>query len=281
MFGNLTSSIHLNREIVFYFLPFSSIERLTLALTFSDSFFLSILLLSYLLFQFHHEHHPVTTWTYSPQRSQSSPPLEMSLTSTWTASILFIFPLSFLILLLKMLLLPRTTNNMDSYTKNSIVSGHGHLVACSKTPSNGASVEASGPPSPTTGPIVNFAQVAPGIYRSSFPTAGNFEHLQSLGLKSILCGFSLFFQLTRWLNSISTLVPEEYPLENVDFMNQNGISHFQVPIPAHKDGLDVIPLQSIAEALKIMLDPTLHPLLIHCNKGKVALESCSRVFHIF
>lgn len=81
---------------------------------------------------------------------------------------------------------------MDSYTKDSIISGHGHLVASSKTPKNGASAEASGPPSPTIGPAVNFAQVAPGLYRSSFPAAGNFEHLQSLGLKSILCVFSFF-----------------------------------------------------------------------------------------
>lgn len=154
---------------------------------------------------------------------------------------------------------------MNACAKESIISGHAHLVAPSKTPNNGASVEASGPPSPTTGPVVNFAQVAPGIYRSSFPAAGNFEHLQSLGLKSIL-----------------TLVPEEYPLENVRFMNENGIRHFQVPIPAHKDASVIIPLQSIAEALKILLDPSQHPVLIHCNKGKHrtgCVIACYRKIH--
>ncbi|MCJ1467823.1 hypothetical protein MMC07_006448 [Pseudocyphellaria aurata] len=163
---------------------------------------------------------------------------------------------------------------MNSYIRESIISSHAHLVASPKTsdlvaspkPSeNGTNGEASGPPSPTTGPVINFAQVAPGIYRSSFPTAGNFEHLQSLGLKTIL-----------------TLVPEEYPLPNRQFMKLNGIRHFQVPIPAHKDASVVIPLQSIAEAVKILLDPSQHPVLIHCNKGKHrtgCIVACYRKMH--
>ena len=53
-----------------------------------------------------------------------------------------------------------------------------------------SSVEESEPPSPTSGPPANFDRVAPGIYRSSFPRPGNFEHLQSLGLKTILYGLS-------------------------------------------------------------------------------------------
>ena len=76
---------------------------------------------------------------------------------------------------------------MDSYAKESIISDHGHLIASPKTLTKCASDEATGPRSPTTGPLVNFGLVAPGIYRSSFPSAGNFEHLHSLGLKSILC----------------------------------------------------------------------------------------------
>ena len=47
-------------------------------------------------------------------------------------------------------------------------------------------VEESAPPSPTIGPTPNFDEVASGIYRSSFPRAGNFEHLQTFGLKTIL-----------------------------------------------------------------------------------------------
>ncbi|MCJ1424540.1 hypothetical protein MMC29_002428 [Sticta canariensis] len=154
---------------------------------------------------------------------------------------------------------------MDSYAKESIISDHGHLIASPKTQTNGPSAEATGPPSPTTGPLVNFGLVAPGIYRSSFPSAGNFEHLHSLGLKSIL-----------------TLVSEAYPLENVKFMKENGIRHFQVPIPPHKHPSDSIPLQRIVEALRILLDPSHHPVLIHCNKGKHrtgCIVACYRKIH--
>ena len=49
-----------------------------------------------------------------------------------------------------------------------------------------SSIEDSPPSSPTFGPAPNFAEVAPGIYRSSFPHARNFDHLKSLKLTSIL-----------------------------------------------------------------------------------------------
>lgn len=83
---------------------------------------------------------------------------------------------------------------MDTDIRKQIVSSHGHLISSSKpsvlvTHANGHSVEDSGPPSPNSGPIINFAQVAAGIYRSSFPMAGNFEHLKSLDLKTILSVF--------------------------------------------------------------------------------------------
>lgn len=67
----------------------------------------------------------------------------------------------------------------------------------------------------------------------------------------------------------STLVGEDYPAENVVFMEENGIQHFQIPIPAHKDPSIVIPAESIAKALKIISDRSNYPLLVHCNKGKV------------
>lgn len=71
----------------------------------------------------------------------------------------------------------------------------------------------------------------------------------------------------------STLVPQEYPAENIEFMKENGIQHFQIPIPAHKSASVTIPLQSIANALEVLLNTKLHPVLIHCNKGKVTAQS--------
>jgi hypothetical protein len=49
-----------------------------------------------------------------------------------------------------------------------------------------SSVDESEPTSPIEGPPVNFAEVASGIYRSSFPKHGNFEYLELLGLKTIV-----------------------------------------------------------------------------------------------
>jgi Tyrosine phosphatase family len=72
-------------------------------------------------------------------------------------------------------------------------------------------------------------------------------------------------------NRISrTLVPEKYPQPNIEFMAQNGIRHFQVHIPANK-GTVCVPQCQMTEALGILLDRSNHPLLIHCNKGKVGL----------
>ncbi|KAI9828555.1 MAG: hypothetical protein M1819_006547 [Sarea resinae] len=100
-------------------------------------------------------------------------------------------------------------------------------------------------------PPVNFALVTPGVYRSGFPKGENFDHLKSLHLKSIL-----------------TLVPEEYPEVNVKFVQENGIKHFQVPLPGNKEPFVKITARDIKAALSIILDRNNHPLLIHCNKGK-------------
>ncbi|KZF25755.1 hypothetical protein L228DRAFT_208025 [Xylona heveae TC161] len=100
-------------------------------------------------------------------------------------------------------------------------------------------------------PPDNFAAVTPGIYRSSFPKAENFEHLKSLGLRSIL-----------------TLVPEPYPEANIQFLEENNIKHFQIPMPGNKEPFVNIPPHDIAAALSVVLDRRNHPILIHCNKGK-------------
>ncbi|KAL8737490.1 MAG: hypothetical protein Q9181_001620 [Wetmoreana brouardii] len=210
---------------------------------------------------------------------------------------------------------------MDPEARSNIISSHGPLISSAISsvygkPKGTFSVDDSGPPSPTSGPVINFGQVAPGIYRSSFPMHGNFEHLRSLGLKTILyvsssCPLTHYpstitkgdgirgplgrrlllssfpvagpsntvtqrctsqLLVTLWtvdpLTGCSTLVPQEYPVENVTFMEENGIQHFQIPIPAHKTDSVTIPLQNIANALDVLRDPERLPVLVHCNKGK-------------
>lgn len=68
----------------------------------------------------------------------------------------------------------------------------------------------------------------------------------------------------------STLVPEPYPKENVEFIEKNGIRQFQVHIRANKGEVSITQ-DTMRDALKIILDRANHPILIHCNKGKVRL----------
>ncbi|TGZ80351.1 hypothetical protein EX30DRAFT_57587 [Ascodesmis nigricans] len=101
----------------------------------------------------------------------------------------------------------------------------------------------------------NFAVVTSSVYRSSFPKPENFSYIKKLGLKTIL-----------------TLVPEPYPEENVAFMKENGITHYQIGMPGNNKGNPLadpqVPDDKISVALSIIFDRANHPILIHCNKGK-------------
>ena len=66
-----------------------------------------------------------------------------------------------------------------------------------------------------------------------------------------------------------TLVQEEYPEENLAFLESAGIKFFQFPIPGNKEPFVVIPDTSIIGALETILDKRNHPILVHCNAGKV------------
>lgn len=101
-------------------------------------------------------------------------------------------------------------------------------------------------------PPENFAQVTKKVFRSSFPKPENLAYLKTLELKSIL-----------------TLVPETYPEDNVKFLQENGIKHYQIGMPGNKEN-SITPVsdEKITAALSIILNRSNHPLLIHCNKGK-------------
>lgn len=70
-------------------------------------------------------------------------------------------------------------------------------------------------------------------------------------------------------NGDRTLVQEPYPKENLAFLEQAGIRFFQFPIPGNKEPFVVIPDVSIIGALETILDKRNHPILVHCNAGKV------------
>lgn len=72
----------------------------------------------------------------------------------------------------------------------------------------------------------------------------------------------------------STLILEDYPEQNIDFLDENGITFFQYGIPGNKEpfvqsaSLLTVPDETITAALTTILDRRNHPMLIHCNKGK-------------
>ncbi|ORY90881.1 protein-tyrosine phosphatase, partial [Leucosporidium creatinivorum] len=100
-------------------------------------------------------------------------------------------------------------------------------------------------------PPENFAMVSSFVYRSSFPKRKNFKFLKQLGLKSVL-----------------TLILEDYPEQNLEFLEAEGIEFFQFGIPGNKEPFVQIPDDKIVAALAVILDVRNHPMLIHCNKGK-------------
>jgi hypothetical protein len=61
--------------------------------------------------------------------------------------------------------------------------------------------------------------------------------------------------------------------EFAKFVHDNGINNIRIEVPAHKNPEIVIPIDIITRVLKIMLDKSNYPLLVHCNKGKVSHES--------
>lgn len=129
-------------------------------------------------------------------------------------------------------------------------------------------MEESQPPSPSYGPPNNFGEVAPGIYRSSFPKEPNFDHLAQLELKTILYAYSSW----RFLEDIDvyrTLVSEKEDPQYLKFIASKNIKHHQIPIPPNKEAFDAIPIQAMTEALSLVCDTRNYPILIHCNKGKV------------
>ncbi|CAM9872749.1 unnamed protein product [Ascophyllum nodosum] len=100
-------------------------------------------------------------------------------------------------------------------------------------------------------PPDNFSMVDAGIYRSSFPMKKHFPFLRKLGLRTIL-----------------TLVVEELPPANLDFVQAHGIRLVQIGVEGNKEPFKYIPLEEVRFAVREMADSKNHPMLVHCNKGK-------------
>ncbi|KAL7423384.1 hypothetical protein Q5752_002687 [Cryptotrichosporon argae] len=108
-------------------------------------------------------------------------------------------------------------------------------------------------PLPVLVPPINFALVAPGLYRSGHPNRKNFGYLATLGLRSVLY-----------------LERGEYRKDGADFVEQHGAALFRFDL-SDEDALFTPAGQTATRAaLRAVLDTRNHPLLIHDDTGKAA-----------
>ncbi|KAG2225497.1 hypothetical protein INT45_010324 [Circinella minor] len=100
-------------------------------------------------------------------------------------------------------------------------------------------------------PPLNFAMVAPGVYRSGHPNRQNFSFLRKLGLRTIM-----YFAM------------EDYPPEMQHFIQHEGLEVFHYKMEGNKEPFIELNPEDITDALTKLLDEKNHPVLIHCLKGK-------------
>lgn len=102
-------------------------------------------------------------------------------------------------------------------------------------------------------PPINFATVTSGFYRSGHPVALNRPFLETLGLKTIV------------------YIGERTEDENASYYawaREQGIRVVCIRMVSVKEPLTVNDPAAVTECLKLLLDKSNYPVLIHSNKGK-------------
>ncbi|KAI6778975.1 uncharacterized protein J7T54_002617 [Emericellopsis cladophorae] len=98
--------------------------------------------------------------------------------------------------------------------------------------------------------LMNFGVVAPGLYRSGYPSSQHFPSMRKLRLKTIV-----------------TLVVHEEPDDALkSFVSEANIKQVFFAIKGTKK--EAIPDAVMSDILGVVLEPSNYPLLVHCNKGK-------------
>ncbi|OBT75911.1 hypothetical protein VF21_04409 [Pseudogymnoascus sp. 05NY08] len=95
----------------------------------------------------------------------------------------------------------------------------------------------------------NFGTILPGIYRSGYPEAEDYDFLRDLSLRTIV-----------------TLVDKDYPEGYQTFMQSSGINHVVIKMEGTKKV--EIPQSVMNSILEVVMDRQNHPLLLHCNQGR-------------
>ncbi|KAJ1822412.1 tyrosine-protein phosphatase siw14 [Coemansia sp. RSA 2599] len=99
-------------------------------------------------------------------------------------------------------------------------------------------------------PPLNFAMIAPGIYRSGFPNPRSHPFLLQLRLQTIIYVFDGDCQ--------------EY---HTQFIQKNNIALKHFRVTANKEPFEEMDHELVARILAEVLDTRNHPVLIHCNRG--------------
>ena len=100
-------------------------------------------------------------------------------------------------------------------------------------------------------PPLNFAHVAPGVYRSGFPGRHNLIFLQRLGLRTLV-----------------RLEAAEYPPEVAAWIEEQGIRIVQCATTRNREPFVSMDHEVLQTALRALLDRQNHPLLVHGLRGQ-------------
>ncbi|GAA6001215.1 hypothetical protein JCM10207_007468 [Rhodosporidiobolus poonsookiae] len=112
-------------------------------------------------------------------------------------------------------------------------------------------------------PPLNFALVVPGVYRCGHPNSGNFPHLESLNLRSIMY-----------------LCTDDYRHDTRTWAEEQGLNVFHLRLDVSKDPTVEVDEGMVKEALEKVLDSRNLPILIHDNKGRIVPSIISSILRL-
>lgn len=98
----------------------------------------------------------------------------------------------------------------------------------------------------------NLAEVAPGLYRSGYPTPENLAFIAGMGLRSV----------------VSLYDPGAFASTYVDFLRAHGIAYRHVAVSGNKDTPYDMEWSVVADTIVDMMDAEQLPMLVHCRSGK-------------
>lgn len=104
---------------------------------------------------------------------------------------------------------------------------------------------------------MNYGMVSPGIYRSGFPSRHNVPFLQQLKLRTLVL-------LDDGKGGKGS---EAHTREVREWIEASGINVVNCTMSENKEPFVVMDPASVSNALRVLLDPMQHPVLVHSLRG--------------